>query len=204
MVTCHLRIDDGHLRYRFRILACGFVFTISSTIFGDAWHVYQGELFPTHARATVAGVAYSASRVSTALLPFILVPVLYGSGPVAVFVVIGVTTLIALADVVLFGPNTTGRSLEKLILWGREKQYPQILLRRYMAVVNEVCLGCPYEPRRQRIAVKRSSSWILFNGCYGSSRRGTGALQDAIICDGTLRMGGLGKPTSPLWRFPVG
>jgi len=96
------------------ILACGFVFTISSTIFGDAWHVYQGELFPTHARATVAGVAYSASRVSTALLPFILVPVLYGSGPVAVFVVIGVTTLIALADVVLFGPNTTGRSLEQV------------------------------------------------------------------------------------------
>lgn len=94
------------------ILLFGFAFAICSTIFGNAWHVYQGELFPTHARATASGLAYSASRLSTALLPFILVPVLYRSGTVAVFAIIGVATLIAVADVVFFGPNTTGRPLE--------------------------------------------------------------------------------------------
>ncbi len=94
------------------ILLFGFAFAIGSTIFSDAWHIYQGELFPTHARATASGLAYSISRISTALLPFILVPVLYRSGPVAVFAVIGVATLIALADVVFFGPRTTGRPLE--------------------------------------------------------------------------------------------
>ncbi len=94
------------------ILLFGFAFAICSTIFGNAWHVYQGELFPTHARATASGLAYSASRLSTALLPFILVPVLYRSGAVAVFAIIGVATLIAVADVVFFGPNTTGRPLE--------------------------------------------------------------------------------------------
>lgn len=94
------------------ILSFGFAFAICSTIFGDAWHIYQGELFPTHARATASGLAYSLSRISTALLPFILIPVLYRSGAVAVFAVIGVATLIALVDVVLFGPRTTGRPLE--------------------------------------------------------------------------------------------
>jgi putative MFS transporter len=94
------------------ILAFGFGFAICSTIFSDGWHIYQGELFPTHARATASGLAYSLSRVSTALLPFILVPILYHYGAVAVFVVIGIATLIALADVVIFGPLTTGRPLE--------------------------------------------------------------------------------------------
>lgn len=94
------------------ILSFGFGFAICSTIFSNAWHVYQGELFPTYARATASGLAYSISRISTALLPFILIPVLFRSGPVAVFVVIGIATLIALADVVFFGPRTTGQPLE--------------------------------------------------------------------------------------------
>lgn len=94
------------------ILFFGFAFAVCSTIFSDAWHIYQGELFPTYARATASGLAYSISRISTALLPFILLPVLFRDGPVAVFAVIGVATLIALADVVFFGPSTTGRPLE--------------------------------------------------------------------------------------------
>jgi len=94
------------------ILGCGFAFAICSTIFSNAWHIYQGELFPTSARATAVGLSYSISRVSTALLPFILVPILFRSGPVAVFAVIGVATLIAIGDVVFFGMRTTGRPLE--------------------------------------------------------------------------------------------
>lgn len=94
------------------ILPFGFGFAVCSTIFSDGWHIYQSELFPTYARATASGLTYSISRISTALLPFILIPVLFRSGPVAVFVVIGVATLIALADVVFFGPRTTGKPLE--------------------------------------------------------------------------------------------
>ena len=94
------------------ILGFGFAFAICSTIFSNAWHIYQGELFPTSARATAVGLSYSISRISTALLPFILVPLLFRSGAVAVFVVIGVATLIAIGDVTFFGLRTTGRPLE--------------------------------------------------------------------------------------------
>ena len=94
------------------ILGFGFAFAVCSTIFSNGWHIYQGELFPTSARATAVGLSYSISRVSTALLPFILVPLLFRSGAVAVFVVIGVATLIAIGDVIFFGMRTTGRPLE--------------------------------------------------------------------------------------------
>ena len=94
------------------ILTFGLIFTLSTTVFTNAFHIYQGELFPTYARATASGISYSISRVSTAILPFVLLPLLFRSGPVAVFSVIAVATLIAVADVTFFGPKTTGRPLE--------------------------------------------------------------------------------------------
>ena len=94
------------------IVSFGLIFTLSTTVFTNAFHIYQGELFPTYARATASGISYSISRVSTAILPFILLPLLFRSGPVSVFTVIAIATLIAVADVVFFGPKTTGRPLE--------------------------------------------------------------------------------------------
>src|SRR6185503_613507 len=65
------------------ILASGFLYTATSNIFSNAL-----DIFPTFARATAAGTAYGMSRLSTAAMPFVLVPVLDRFGPTAMFGVI--------------------------------------------------------------------------------------------------------------------
>ena len=72
------------------------------------------EIFPTTIRATAAGGCYGLSRLSSAAMPFVLLPVLrqWGAGPM--FAVIGAAMWIVMADVALFGPRTTGRALEEV------------------------------------------------------------------------------------------
>jgi len=94
------------------IIASGFVFTLVSNIFSNAFHVYQAELYPTRARATASGAAYSLSRLSTAVLPYILIPVLDHRGPTAVFVVVAVALSVLSVVVGLLGPRVTGEPLE--------------------------------------------------------------------------------------------
>ncbi|KLU60592.1 hypothetical protein CEB3_c29750 [Peptococcaceae bacterium CEB3] len=43
-------------------------------------HLLQAEIFPTNARSTATGSAYSLSRLSSGLLPFVLLPVLKSAG----------------------------------------------------------------------------------------------------------------------------
>ena len=63
-------------------------------------------------RATAVGTAYSLSRLSGAILPFISVAVLDGLGPSAVFIGCAVILLIVALDVALLGPRSTGMNLE--------------------------------------------------------------------------------------------
>ncbi|HEX4221688.1 MAG TPA: MFS transporter, partial [Pseudonocardiaceae bacterium] len=58
------------------IVAFGFCYTAISNLFSNAFHTYQGELFPTLVRATAAGTAYSLSRLATAAMPYILLTAL--------------------------------------------------------------------------------------------------------------------------------
>jgi putative MFS transporter len=92
----------------------GFLCTAASNVFSNAYHVYQGELYPTSLRATGAGSAYSLSRLATAAMPFVLVPLLNDHGSSAVFVCIGIAMALVIADNTAFGPKTTGRSLEQV------------------------------------------------------------------------------------------
>lgn len=101
--------SDGRL-----IVALGASYTIASNIFSNAFHVFQAEIFPTFARATAAGTAYGLSRLSSAAMPFGLLPVLATYGPGVMFGVIGLAMLIVMLDIGLFAPRTTGRALEEL------------------------------------------------------------------------------------------
>jgi putative MFS transporter len=65
-------------------------------------------------RATAAGTAYGMSRLSTAAMPFVLVPVLDRFGPAAMFGVIAGALAICMVDIALFAPPTTGRALETI------------------------------------------------------------------------------------------
>jgi putative MFS transporter len=94
------------------ILASGFLYTAASNVFSNAHHIFQVEIFPTSVRTTAAGAAYGLSRLSTAAMPFVLVPVLDRWGAGTMFACVALALWIVIADVVLFAPRTTGRALE--------------------------------------------------------------------------------------------
>jgi MFS transporter, putative metabolite:H+ symporter len=84
-----------------------------SNVFSNSFHIYQAEIFPTRIRGTAVGAAYSLSRLSGAILPFITVTVLDHLGADAVFVGSAVIMLIVGLDVGLLGPRSTGQVLER-------------------------------------------------------------------------------------------
>jgi putative MFS transporter len=98
------------------IIAMGFSYTVASNIFSNALHIFQVEIFPTFARATAAGSTYGLSRLSSGVMPFVLLPVLERWGSLAMFAVIAAALWIVVVDIAIFAPATTGRSLERVNL----------------------------------------------------------------------------------------
>lgn len=98
----------------FLIAALGILYTLVSNIFSNAFHVLQGEIFPTAIRGRAAGSAYGLSRLSSAAMPFLLLPVLNNHGAGAMFAVVAAAMVIVIVDIALFAPCTTGRKLEQI------------------------------------------------------------------------------------------
>jgi putative MFS transporter len=96
----------------FVIVISGFLLTTISNIFSNSFHIYQAEIFPTRMRGTAVGIAYSLSRLTSAVLPFIALPILQAYGAGAVFGGSALIMLIVCLDVGLLGPSSTGKSLE--------------------------------------------------------------------------------------------
>ncbi len=94
------------------IVVAGFLLTAISNIFSNAFHIYQAEIFPTAIRTTASGIAYSLSRATSTVLPFVAVPALAAFGPVAVFSGAAVLIVLLCLDVGLLGQRTTGLELE--------------------------------------------------------------------------------------------
>lgn len=95
-------------------LAFGFLYTAVSNVFSNAFHIYQAEIFPTALRSTASGGTYALSRLSTAAMPFVLVPLLDGAGATALFLVVAAAMVVVAVDVAVLGPRTTGRALESV------------------------------------------------------------------------------------------
>ncbi len=93
----------------------GILYTLVSNIFSNAFHILQGEIFPTAIRARAAGSAYGLSRLSSAAMPFVLIPVLnvYGAG--VMFAIIAAAMVVVIVDIGLFAPRTTGMTLENIV-----------------------------------------------------------------------------------------
>ncbi|MEU9123014.1 MFS transporter [Streptomyces sp. NPDC048506] len=96
------------------VVAFGFLLTVCSNVFSNAFHVYQTEIFPTGLRSSAIGIAYSLSRLTSVVLPFVALGVLNRLGPAAVFTGSAGLMLLLCLDVALLGPRTTGRSLERI------------------------------------------------------------------------------------------
>lgn len=92
----------------------GILYTLVSNIFSNAFHILQGEIFSTAIRGRAAGSAYSLSRLSSAVVPFVLLPVLNTYGAGVMFAIVAAAMLIVIADIGLFAPRTTGRNLEHI------------------------------------------------------------------------------------------
>jgi MFS transporter, putative metabolite:H+ symporter len=96
------------------IVVAGFLLTAVSNVFSNAFHIYQAEIFPTAIRTTASGIAYSLSRATSTVLPFVAVPALAAFGPVAVFSGSAMLILLLCIDVGLLGPRSTGLTLEEV------------------------------------------------------------------------------------------
>lgn len=96
------------------ILTLGFLYTLVSNIFSNAYHVFQAEIFPTSIRATATGSAYSLSRLMSGLMPFILLPILKQHGATVMFEIVACAMVLIMIDIGVFGPKTTGLALENV------------------------------------------------------------------------------------------
>ncbi|MBB4685468.1 MFS transporter [Amycolatopsis jiangsuensis] len=96
------------------IAVFGFCYTAASNVFSNAFHTYQGELFPTSLRGTAAGSAYALSRLATAAMPFVLLPILQSAGATTMFAVVAAAMAVLIVDVAVLGPRSTGKSLETI------------------------------------------------------------------------------------------
>jgi putative MFS transporter len=94
------------------ILVFGFLYTAVSNVFSNAYHIYQAEIFPTHLRSTASSGTYALSRLATAAMPFVLVPVLDDAGVGALFAIVCAAMVVVAVDIGVLGPRTTGRRLE--------------------------------------------------------------------------------------------
>ncbi|ATY83971.1 MFS transporter [Kyrpidia spormannii] len=96
------------------VLIFGFLYTAVSNIFSNAFHVYQAEIYPTRVRGTAVGSAYSLSRLTSAVMPFVLVPLLQSRGAAAMYGVVALAMLVLIADIAWLGPRTTKKALEQV------------------------------------------------------------------------------------------
>ena len=100
------------------IIVFGFLYTAASNVFSNSYHVYQAEIFPTRLRGTATSWTYSLSRLSSGLMPFILVPLFHHSGAGWLFTVVAAAMAIVAATIYVFGPLTTGRTLTDVNIVG--------------------------------------------------------------------------------------
>ncbi|MFJ4207978.1 MFS transporter [Paenarthrobacter sp. NPDC089675] len=96
------------------IVVFGFLTTVTGQIYSNTFHIYQAEIFPTSLRVTAVGWTYSLSRLSSAAMPFMLIPVLNQHGAGAMFTIIMVALAIVTASILTMGPRTSNRSLEDI------------------------------------------------------------------------------------------
>ncbi|MDP0398798.1 MFS transporter [Tsukamurella strandjordii] len=97
-----------------QIVIAGFLYTLASNLFSNAYHVYLADSYPTAIRGTAAGAAYSLTKLVTAFLPFILLPVLDEHGSVWVFAVVAAAMFGLMVTVAALGHRSTGRSADAI------------------------------------------------------------------------------------------
>jgi putative MFS transporter len=96
------------------LIGLGVLFTLASSLMSYAYHTYQAELYPTRIRARAVGFVYSWSRLAAAFAGLAIGYLMNMGGVLAVAVFIAIAMAVGIAVIGLFGPNTSGKTLEHI------------------------------------------------------------------------------------------
>jgi MFS transporter, putative metabolite:H+ symporter len=96
------------------LILFGVLITLANAILSFSFHAYQTELFPTRIRARAVGFTYAFSRISTVFVSFMIGFFLQTGGVTAVFTFIGMSMVIVIISVGVFGPRTRNLQLERI------------------------------------------------------------------------------------------
>ncbi|MDX3851325.1 MFS transporter [Streptomyces sp. AK02-01A] len=127
VIMAAIGLAYGYAQSAVMITVLGFCFTVVANIKTNATHIYQLEQFPTSLRTTANGWLFSLNRLSSAAAPFYMVPLFYGAGVGAVFIV-GATAMLLAATAVAFGVRTRGLSLENINTASRPEGSPTAII----------------------------------------------------------------------------
>ncbi len=96
------------------LISIGIAFTLAANVMSFAYHGYQAELYPTRIRSRAVGFVYSWSRLAAAFGGLIVGSLIAAGGVPAVAVFIGGAMLLGIGVTAVWGPSTSGLSLEQL------------------------------------------------------------------------------------------
>ena len=98
------------------LLIVGFGFLVGTLVqtFATLLYAYTPEQFPTGMRSSATGLTYGAGRIANVVNAFVVAAIYSNIGYIAVFSYIAGAWLLTAVITTVFGPRTTGRSLETL------------------------------------------------------------------------------------------
>ena len=91
------------------LVITGIAFNLVGAIYIGALTIYAAELFPTALRAAASSSAWAVNRVTSAVVPVALLPLLKGAGAVAMFSVIAAALVASIVLVLALGPKGLAR-----------------------------------------------------------------------------------------------
>jgi putative MFS transporter len=91
------------------LMAAGIAFNLIGAIYVATLSIYGAELFPTALRAAASSSAWAVNRVTSALVPVALLPLLKGVGAVAMFSVIAAALMASVLLILAVGPKGLAR-----------------------------------------------------------------------------------------------
>ena len=95
------------------LIVVGTAFTLTIAVFNTVLNIYGSELFSTDLRASATAGAWAVSRVVSACVPLVLLPLLGVYGALSMFVIIAVAMVASLALLLLAAPpGLAGRPVE--------------------------------------------------------------------------------------------
>jgi MFS transporter, putative metabolite:H+ symporter len=95
------------------LIVVGTVFTLTIAVFNTVLNIYGSELFSTDLRASATAGAWAVSRVVSACVPLVLLPLLGIYGTLSMFVIVAAAMLASLTLLLLAAPpGLAGRPVE--------------------------------------------------------------------------------------------